>query len=303
MCRGSWRVCGRGHVGGPRGRPARHRLLQRGHARRRALRAAVAGGPVPGLLRHRRAGAQRGPRTVHARWPRFATVALDAGFRTAHALPMRLRGSVVGALNLFSTDAGALAEEDIVAGQALAAVATIAILQQRVVSEARIVNDQLNHALSSRVVIEQAKGVLAERTGLSMQAAFEVHAPVCPEQQCPPRRCRRPRGRQEPGPRSVINLSSLTPERFPVVYRGVARVSRSPTASSVAAQDPGGALQGRRQVGWFGLRDSWRRRLRLPSARPDSPDRRWAEDRGASAVVIHASRVGRSSPTGPPPAA
>ncbi len=113
-------------------------------------------------------------RTVQTRWPRFATVALDAGFRTAHALPMRLRGSVVGALNLFSTDAGALAEEDIVAGQALAAVATIAILQQRVVSEARIVNDQLDHALSSRVVIEQAKGVLAERSGLTMEAAFEV---------------------------------------------------------------------------------------------------------------------------------
>ena len=112
--------------------------------------------------------------TVHARWPQFATVAVHAGFRTAHALPMRLRGSVVGALNLFSTDAGVLAEEDIVAGQALAAVATIAILQQRVVSEARIVNDQLNHALSSRVVIEQAKGVLAERSGLTMEAAFQV---------------------------------------------------------------------------------------------------------------------------------
>ena len=112
--------------------------------------------------------------TVHARWPRFSTVAVDAGFRTAHALPMRLRGSVVGALNLFSTEAGDLAEEDIVAGQALAAVATIAILQQRVVSEARIVNDQLNYALSSRVVIEQAKGVLAERSGLTMEAAFEV---------------------------------------------------------------------------------------------------------------------------------
>jgi hypothetical protein len=112
--------------------------------------------------------------TVEGRWARFAPVAVEAGFRSAHALPMRLRGSVIGALNLFSRETGTLVEEDIVAGQALAAVATIAILQQRVVSEARVVNDQLSHALNSRVAIEQAKGVLAERSGLSMESAFEA---------------------------------------------------------------------------------------------------------------------------------
>jgi hypothetical protein len=112
--------------------------------------------------------------TVAGRWSRFAPVAVEAGFRSAHALPMRVRGAVIGALNLFARHAGVLSDADIVAGQALAAVATIAILQQRVVAEARIVNDQLNTALTSRVVIEQAKGVLAERTGLSMQAAFEA---------------------------------------------------------------------------------------------------------------------------------
>lgn len=109
-----------------------------------------------------------------ARWPRFGPVAEEAGFRWAHALPMRLRGSVIGALNLFSGDAGALTEEDLVAGKALAAVATIAILQQRVVSEARVLNDQLNTALTSRIVIEQAKGVLAERAGLSVESAFQA---------------------------------------------------------------------------------------------------------------------------------
>jgi len=67
--------------------------------------------------------------TVGGRWPRFAPVAVEAGFRAAHALPMRLRGSVIGALNLFSSDEGVLADEEVVAGQALAAVATIAILQ------------------------------------------------------------------------------------------------------------------------------------------------------------------------------
>ena len=112
--------------------------------------------------------------TVGGRWPRFAPEAVEAGFRAAHALPMRLRGSVIGALNLFSSDEGVLADEEVVAGQALAAVATIAILQQRVVSETRVVNDQLNTALASRVVIEQAKGVMAERSGLSMESAFEV---------------------------------------------------------------------------------------------------------------------------------
>ena len=110
--------------------------------------------------------------TVGSRWGRFAPVAVEAGFRSVHALPMRVRGTVIGALNLFSRDEGVLSEETVEAGQALAAVATIAILQQRVVSEARILNDQLNTALTSRIVIEQAKGVLAERTGLSMPSAF-----------------------------------------------------------------------------------------------------------------------------------
>jgi transcriptional regulator with GAF, ATPase, and Fis domain len=111
---------------------------------------------------------------IDGRWPHFSPVAVEAGFQAAHALPMRLRGAVIGALNLFSRNHGVLSEENLVAGQALAAVATIAILQQRVLTEARVVNDQLNTALTSRIVIEQAKGVLAERSGLSMQAAFEA---------------------------------------------------------------------------------------------------------------------------------
>lgn len=108
------------------------------------------------------------------RWPRFASVAVEAGFRSAHALPMRLRGAVIGALNLFAPERGALSGEDVAAGQALADVATIAILQQRVARESRVLIDQLNTALTSRVLIEQAKGVLAERAGLSMESAFEA---------------------------------------------------------------------------------------------------------------------------------
>jgi GAF domain-containing protein len=109
---------------------------------------------------------------VDTHWPRFAPVALDAGFLSVHALPMRLRGDVIGALNLFRVEPGDLDQVDIVAAQALADVATIAILHHRAASEAQLVNEQLTHALNSRIVIEQAKGMLAERTGLDMENSF-----------------------------------------------------------------------------------------------------------------------------------
>jgi len=86
---------------------------------------------------------------------------------------MRMRRSVVGALNLFGVGGATLAHDDVVAGQAFADVATIVILQQRAFVESRVLNDQLNSALASRVVIEQAKGMLAERVGLTPEAAFE----------------------------------------------------------------------------------------------------------------------------------
>ena len=106
------------------------------------------------------------------RWPRFAAVAIEAGFGSAHALPMRLRGTVIGALNLFRSDFDELTDEDVFAAQALADVATIAILQHRVGIEASGVNVQLNEALNSRIVIEQAKGVIAERAGINTDEAF-----------------------------------------------------------------------------------------------------------------------------------
>jgi GAF domain-containing protein len=108
----------------------------------------------------------------YGRWPRFGPVALEAGFRSVHAVPMRLRGVTIGALNLFRDHEGLLEEADVIAAQALADVATIAILQHRAAIQAHNVVDQLNHALNSRIVIEQAKGVLAERTHLDMNAAF-----------------------------------------------------------------------------------------------------------------------------------
>lgn len=109
---------------------------------------------------------------VNGRWPRFAAEALAAGFQSVHALPMRLRGTVIGALNLFDVEPGEMAPTDVEAAQALADVATIAVLQHRAALRAQTLNEQLNHALSSRIVIEQAKGMVAEREGLNMEQAF-----------------------------------------------------------------------------------------------------------------------------------
>jgi GAF domain-containing protein len=112
-------------------------------------------------------------RALDGRWTRFTPVAVDAGFLAADAIPMRLRGQVIGALNLFRTEPGAIGDDDVLIAQALADVATIAILQDRAAIEARVLNEQLTTALSSRVVIEQAKGMIAERQNLSVDQAFD----------------------------------------------------------------------------------------------------------------------------------
>lgn len=109
-----------------------------------------------------------------AQWPRFAPEARAAGFQSVQALPMRLRGTVIGALNLFHPAAGAMREEDVEAGQALADIATIALLQHRAALEAQVINDQLNSALNTRVVIEQAKGMVAERQGIDLEQSFDI---------------------------------------------------------------------------------------------------------------------------------
>jgi GAF domain-containing protein len=109
---------------------------------------------------------------ANGRWPRFGPEALGAGFHSVHALPMRLRGTVIGALNLFHVEPGEMRSADVDAAQALADVATIAILQHRAALEAHVVNEQLQHALNSRIVIEQAKGMVAEGENLNMERAF-----------------------------------------------------------------------------------------------------------------------------------
>ena len=108
------------------------------------------------------------------RWPRFAAAAVQAGFRTVEALPMRLRDQVVGALNLFRAAPGPFAPADLRIGQALADVATIGLLQERSLRRTEILAEQLQGALNSRVIIEQAKGKLAERLTIDMEDAFRM---------------------------------------------------------------------------------------------------------------------------------
>ncbi|MEC3995339.1 GAF and ANTAR domain-containing protein [Actinacidiphila sp. DG2A-62] len=107
-----------------------------------------------------------------SRWPQFAARAADTGFVAANVLPLRLRGRVIGALALFQTDPDPLSNGDITLAQALADVATIAILQQRTLDHSQVERAQLQYALTSRIVVEQAKGILAERWHVSPDAAF-----------------------------------------------------------------------------------------------------------------------------------
>jgi len=108
------------------------------------------------------------------RWPQFAEAARLTGFVSVHALPMRVRSTVIGVLNLFCAHPGALSDADIRIGQALADIATIGILSQRNLHQAGLLATQLQTALNSRVIIEQAKGVLAEHHRITVDEGFAL---------------------------------------------------------------------------------------------------------------------------------
>ncbi len=112
--------------------------------------------------------------TASARWPAFAAQALASGVVSVHAFPMRLRDQVVGALNVFGTRPLALDPQEARVVQALADLATIAIIQERVIRQAELLTEQLQFALNSRVVIEQAKGAIARSLGVSVAEAFDL---------------------------------------------------------------------------------------------------------------------------------
>jgi transcriptional regulator with GAF, ATPase, and Fis domain len=108
------------------------------------------------------------------RWPQFVPAALGAGIASVHALPMRLHDAVLGTLGLFGAQPGLLNEDDLHLGQALAATASLALVAERNSADKDVLNAQLNTALHSRVVLEQAKGLLAQSGDLDMEQAFAV---------------------------------------------------------------------------------------------------------------------------------
>jgi transcriptional regulator with GAF, ATPase, and Fis domain len=109
-----------------------------------------------------------------SRWPRFVERARRAGYSAVHALPLRLRSQTIGGLNLFGKTPGALSPHALRVGQALADVATIGILQERALRRQEVLAEQLQGALNSRVIIEQAKGMLAERGQIDLAEAFTL---------------------------------------------------------------------------------------------------------------------------------
>jgi transcriptional regulator with GAF, ATPase, and Fis domain len=106
------------------------------------------------------------------RWPRFAPQAREAGFQMVHALPLRLRSDTIGAMNVFDADLRQLTPQEVHLAQGLADVATIGILQERAIHQGVQLADQLQQALNSRIAIEQAKGMVAERVHVGMDEAF-----------------------------------------------------------------------------------------------------------------------------------
>jgi GAF domain-containing protein len=109
-----------------------------------------------------------------ARWPRFAEHAVAEGAHSVHAFPMRLRDRVIGALNVFGTGTEPLVADEIRVVQAMADVATISIIQEQAIARAEVVTEQLQAALNSRVVIEQAKGAVARALGITVDEAFTL---------------------------------------------------------------------------------------------------------------------------------
>ena len=112
--------------------------------------------------------------TMRAWWPTFAPRVESAGFSSAQAVPMRLRNEVIGALNIFRSGEGALDDRDKKLARALADVATVALVSDRTISARQVLADQLQEALNSRVLLEQAKGMLAQQAGVSVEEAFAV---------------------------------------------------------------------------------------------------------------------------------
>jgi GAF domain-containing protein len=129
-------------------------------------------GPCLDAFRHGERVGQENLQAGAGRWPQFSAAAIRAGFQSAVALPLRLRDVTLGALNLLSATRSPIAEADLIVARAFADLAALSIVQHRASTEAQRLNEQLSGALTSRIVIEQAKGVISERAGVDLAEAF-----------------------------------------------------------------------------------------------------------------------------------
>lgn len=110
--------------------------------------------------------------SADSRWPRFAPMAREGGFQMVHAVPLRLRDEVIGAMNVFDTSLHEMTVSESNLLRAFADAATIGILQERTVKQHSDLSVQLQGALNSRIAVEQAKGIVAERLKVDMDVAF-----------------------------------------------------------------------------------------------------------------------------------
>lgn len=131
-------------------------------------------GPAPECMRTGRPVAVADPATCVERWPDFATQARHSGLAWALAVPMRLRAERVGALTVYGTEPVILDAAAVRLGQALADMATIGLLQARTTCPRETIVEQLQKTINDRVIVEQAKGVIAERLGLDMDRSFAL---------------------------------------------------------------------------------------------------------------------------------
>ncbi len=136
-------------------------------------------GPCQDCFTHGEAVVNADLTQAHHRWPTFAPRAVAAGYRSVHAFPLRLRKQTYGALNLFGTDTGQMAPADTKIVQALADIATIGMLQQRAIQRGDDLTEQLQGALNTRIVIEQAKGMIAQTHAITPDQAFNMLRDYC----------------------------------------------------------------------------------------------------------------------------
>jgi transcriptional regulator with GAF, ATPase, and Fis domain len=106
------------------------------------------------------------------RWPVFAPQASGAGFQMMCAVPLRVRTDIIGALNLFRATDELFTDAEMGIAQAMGEMAAIGLVQERALRERTLLTEQLQAALTSRVIIEQAKGMLAEYLTMTVDDAF-----------------------------------------------------------------------------------------------------------------------------------